>query len=70
MIGRSVWSRRFRAKWTRRVLAIFIGDCPQMLEEQPTQVTRAEPDTLGKCLNIADIERTLGDQFKRARDHR
>jgi hypothetical protein len=41
-----------------------------MLEEQPAQMTRAEAHTLGECLNIADIERTLGDQFKCARDHR
>jgi hypothetical protein len=41
-----------------------------MLEEQPTKVTRAEADALGEYLNIASIERTLGDQFKRTGDHR
>jgi hypothetical protein len=40
------------------------------LEEQPPQVTGAEAYSLGECLNIAHIERTLRDQFERTRDHR
>jgi hypothetical protein len=42
----------------------------QVLEEQPPQVTGAEANTLGQGLDIARIERTLRDQFKRARNYR
>ncbi len=41
-----------------------------MLEEQSAQVPRAEAYSLGECLNIAYIERALGDQFKGARNNR
>jgi hypothetical protein len=33
-------------------------------------VACAETDAIGKCLNIGDIERSFGDQFKSARDYR
>jgi len=61
-------------KVTREVSAPSARDLngwsSQMLEEQPTQVTSTQTNAIGKCVNIANIERTLGDQFRRARDHR
>jgi hypothetical protein len=59
--SRKVHAPRARDSYRRR---------PQMLEAQAPQVASAETDTIGKCLNIGDIERPFGDQFKRARDYR